>query len=61
MKKKTFRCAWCFNLNEILVDISVGRDQEYVEDCQICCRPNTIHVHFDDETLNVTVASEAEG
>lgn len=35
---------------EILVplDISQGVTQEYVEDCPICCRPNVIHVQFDE-------------
>ena len=61
MKKKTFRCAWCFETNEILVDISEGREQVIVEDCQVCCRPNTLRVRFDDETLRVDVTSEAEG
>ncbi|MBI5647389.1 MAG: CPXCG motif-containing cysteine-rich protein [Ignavibacteriae bacterium] len=61
MKTKTFRCAWCFEINEILVDISEGMDQVFVEDCQVCCRPNTIHVTIDDESLEITVSAEAEG
>ena len=59
--KKIFRCAWCFELNEIFVDISAGEDQEYTEDCQACCRPNTIHVSVDQDTLKAEVVAEAEG
>lgn len=59
--RKTFRCAWCFEMNEIFVDLSAGGDQEYVEDCQVCCRPNTIHVHIDLDTHQVTVENEPEG
>jgi hypothetical protein len=59
--RKTFRCAWCFETNEIFVDISAGEDQTYVEDCQVCCRPNTIYVHIDIDTRQVTVENEAEG
>jgi len=59
--KKTFRCAWCFQLNEIFIDVSAGENQTFEEDCQVCCRPNTIHVFIDQETLHVEVESEAEG
>lgn len=59
--RKIFRCAWCFEINEIDVDISAGEDQIYEEDCQVCCRPNTIHVQIDLETRQVVVDNEAEG
>jgi len=59
--KKIFQCAWCFQVNEIFVDISAGEDQEYTEDCQVCCRPNTIHIQVNHDTLRVEVESEAEG
>lgn len=59
--RKTFRCAWCFEINEIFVDISGGENQEYVEDCQVCCRPNTIRVHIDIDSHQVLVENEQEG
>jgi len=59
--RKIFRCAWCFEVNEIYVDLSGGEDQVYVEDCQVCCRPNTIHVNIDIDTRQVTVDNEPEG
>lgn len=59
--KKIFRCAWCFEINEIFVDISGGNDQVYEEDCQVCSRPNTIHVNIDQDTLRVEVEAELEG
>ncbi len=48
-------------LNELFVDVSAGDEQVYEEDCQVCCRPNTIHVHIDQDNLHVTIDSEAEG
>ncbi|MCC5830466.1 MAG: CPXCG motif-containing cysteine-rich protein [Phycisphaeraceae bacterium] len=30
-----------------MLDPSAGREQEYVEDCPVCCRPNRIRVRFD--------------
>ena len=59
--KKIFRCAWCFKLNEIFIDISAGGEQLFEEDCQVCSRPNTIRVHIDQDNLHVTVDSEEEG
>lgn len=32
------QCPYCWESIEILVDCSVD-EQEYVEDCQVCCRP----------------------
>ena len=45
----TFRCAFCGEPNEVDVDISAGSRQTYVEDCQVCCRPNLLRVRFDAE------------
>ncbi len=42
-----FACACCGEPNEIDVDLSAGREQVYVEDCQVCCRPNLLRVSFD--------------
>ena len=42
----TYGCAFCGEPNEIDVDLSAGRSQKYVEDCQVCCRPNLLHVRF---------------
>ena len=59
--RKTFRCAWCFQVNEILIDLSGGDEQVFTEDCQVCCRPNTLRVHIDEDTRRVTLENEAEG
>ena len=59
--RKTFRCAWCFEINEIDVDLSAGEDQVFVEECQVCCRANTIHVHIDIDARQVAIENEAEG
>ncbi len=59
--RKIFTCAWCFEVNVIDVDLSVGDDQEYTEECQVCSRPNTIRVHIDEENRRVDVENEEEG
>lgn len=30
------------------IDLSAGAEQEYVEDCPVCCRPNVIRVEIDE-------------
>jgi hypothetical protein len=57
----TYYCAVCGEPNETFVDESAARDQEYVEDCQVCCRPNILRIHIDEESNEVTVTTEFEG
>jgi DNA replicative helicase MCM subunit Mcm2 (Cdc46/Mcm family) len=42
-------CDSCGEEIVIPLDPSQGSEQEYVEDCPVCCRPNVIHVEFDEE------------
>ena len=58
---KVFRCAWCEAPNEIFIDVSAGMDQIFEEDCQICCRPLSIHVHIDPDSLQINVDVDMEG
>ncbi len=37
-----FQCAGCGEWNETVVDPSAGALQSYVEDCQVCCKPNVL-------------------
>ncbi len=55
-----FQCAACGQWNEIAVDHSAGRNQTYVEDCQVCCRPNLLHVTFNSQTEEGVITSELE-
>lgn len=53
-------CPYCGETIELLIDSSVG-DQEYVEDCQVCCRPINIVVSIDpDGVPEVEVEREDE-
>ncbi len=44
-----YTCMYCFQQNQVLVDTSGGVHQEYVEDCQVCCRPNRLHITIDPD------------
>lgn len=53
-------CAGCGELNETLIDLSNGYNQEYVEDCAVCCRPNVLAVTIDPESLVIALRNELE-
>jgi len=55
-----FQCAGCGEWNETAIDESAGRIQAYVEDCQICCRPNRLHVHYDADSQEYLIDAELE-
>lgn len=42
----TIYCPYCGQLNEIALDPGGGSEQEYVEDCQVCCRPWRVLVRY---------------
>jgi Cysteine-rich CPXCG len=55
-----FQCAGCGEWNETRVDESAGRIQSYVEDCQVCCKPNVLRISYDPEMQDFLIAAELE-
>lgn len=53
-------CAGCGEWNEIAVDESAGSCQRYVEDCQVCCKPNLLRVSWDAGAREFVIAAELE-
>jgi hypothetical protein len=39
-------CPHCGKSSEVALDPGSGADQEYVEDCQVCCRPILMYVRY---------------
>ena len=53
-------CPYCGETIEILLDLSAG-PQEYIEDCQVCCRPIELSVSpGEGEAPHVEVRREDE-
>ncbi len=49
-------CPYCGEKVTIELDPAGGAAQEYVEDCQVCCRPWRVMVQYDDNgSAEVTV------
>jgi Cysteine-rich CPXCG len=55
-----FQCAGCGEWNEIMVDESAGKRQEYVEDCQVCCKPNLLSIVWDGPSEEFFISAELE-
>jgi hypothetical protein len=55
-----FQCAGCGEWNETVVDGSAGGRQEYVEDCQVCCKPNVLAIEWDRGTREYIIRAELE-
>jgi hypothetical protein len=43
-----------------MVDESAGSRQNYVEDCQVCCKPNMLSVHWDAGAGEFAIDAELE-
>lgn len=60
MESQCIECPYCGEQLEVAVDWSIRR-QQYVEDCQVCCRPMTLTVVIDDDQQAVIdVRTEAD-
>jgi len=54
-----FQCAGCGEWNETVVDESGGSRQLYVEDCQVCCKPNVLAINWDGERYLIQAELES--
>jgi len=55
-----FQCAGCGEWNTTTVDPSAGSKQSYLEDCQVCCKPNVLHVEWHADLEDFVIASALE-
>jgi hypothetical protein len=58
INEQTIRCPYCDEAIVILVDDSLP-EQNYIEDCQVCCRPIVMDVSV-DATGDVMVMARSE-
>ena len=55
-----FQCAGCGEWNQTEVDETAGTRQRYVEDCQVCCKPNELHLRWDPDAAEFAIDAELE-
>jgi hypothetical protein len=46
MAEARYQCAGCGEWNDTFVDESAGGYQQYVEDFQVCCKPNLLNIRW---------------
>ncbi len=60
LAKKSIGCPYCGETIKVLID-STDIDQQYIEDCQVCCKPiNFLVSESMDGEVSVNVYSEDE-
>lgn len=60
LESRNILCPYCGETIEVLIDCSVPQ-QNYIEDCQVCCRPVNFNVSIDqDGDVTVFVSHENE-
>lgn len=58
--EKTPHCPYCGELITLLIDPS-SENQDYIEDCEVCCRPIRIGVLVSlDGSIQLSLASDSE-
>jgi hypothetical protein len=55
-----FQCAGCGEWNATTVDESAGGRQDYVEDCQVCCKPNVLRAEYDAASQEFFITAALE-
>ncbi len=60
LTEKAIRCPYCGERINVLLDPS-DSDQQYIEDCQVCCKPiNFVVCDSANGELSVSVYSDDE-
>ena len=54
-----FVCPYCGEQNFIDIDISAGSKQQFIQDCEVCCRPIEVIVMINaDGNVSVDVRND---
>ena len=60
LEKRSVQCPYCGEMIDVMIDCSAPH-QDYIEDCQVCCRPINFDVMVShDGELTVLVSHEDE-
>ncbi|MFK5914655.1 MAG: CPXCG motif-containing cysteine-rich protein [Woeseiaceae bacterium] len=59
LQTHTLDCPYCGESIDIVIDCSIA-EQDYIEDCQVCCRPINLYVTIDDQDISIRAEHENE-
>ena len=52
LESKVIGCPYCGETFELIVDCSIP-EQNYIEDCEVCCRPINLFISVNDNEVSV--------
>ena len=56
----SYICQSCGEEIVVTIDVAAGAEQEYVEDCPVCCRPHVLTVRLEEDGQAAAVDAQAE-
>jgi hypothetical protein len=56
----TYLCPHCGEQVDTWPDIGGGEQQEYIEDCPVCCRPNRIQASYSLEDRGYWISASPD-
>jgi endogenous inhibitor of DNA gyrase (YacG/DUF329 family) len=57
LEYQDYECPYCGEAVEAVLDLSAG-DQQYIEDCPVCCRPVLFELRTDGCQWSLAVRTE---
>ncbi len=54
-----FECPYCGEGLAVRLDATAGQKQDFIHDCEVCCKPIHIRLAFEDDEV-VDFSAEAE-
>ncbi len=55
-----FNCPYCGEEMSARLDPSGGKKQDFVQDCEVCCKPIQIKVHFKGREVEFFSAEDGD-
>ena len=59
MQEHFFQCPYCWESISMLIDVSQNQ-QQYIEDCEVCCNPIQLRVSTDNQEITSFDAENIE-
>jgi len=59
IEDRLVQCPYCGEQIELYLDLS-GGEQDYIEDCTVCCQPIHLQMIITDDGLQLSVKHENE-
>lgn len=47
-EEQIFLCPYCGSENSLAIDYSAGEEQEFVSECEMCCKPIVVKIRLEN-------------